>query len=218
MSSCIVVFGREPIPGLVKTRLARAVGSETAAGIYRELLAWTVERAIATGKSVTLSLAAEPSPAWASAWNIPVETQPEGDLGTRMLETLSRRFQEGYDRALIIGSDCPGVGPHHLEAAIAALDHHRVVLGPARDGGYWLVGQRAPQTDCFSGVPWSSDRTLAATRQRLEELGVGWTELDQLDDVDTEAALERVLRQPWLDADLGHRLRKAWNGGPIAAP
>ena len=218
MRSCIVVFGREPVPGLVKTRLGRTVGPEVAAAIYRELLMWTVERASATGESVMLSLATEASPAWASRWEIPVETQPGGGLGNRMLETLVRRFREGFDRVLIIGSDCPGLCPHHLEAAIEALDHHRVVLGPAQDGGYWLIGQRAPQTDCFSGVPWSSDRTLAATRKRLEELGLEWVELDRLDDVDTEADLERLLREPWLDPGLRHRLRKAWIGSAGAAP
>ncbi len=218
VSSCIVVFGREPVPGLVKTRLAGTVGADAASRIYRELLLWTLETAHATDVPVVLSLAAPPTRAWQPPSGLEVEIQPRGDLGTRMLRTFGRRFGEGFEKALIIGSDCPGLGVRHLVAGIEALDDARVVLGPARDGGYWLIGQRDPQTDCFSGVPWSTDRTLAATRQRLRELDLTWAELDQLDDVDTEADLERVLQQPRLDADLKRRLRKAWSGGAIAGP
>ncbi len=218
MSSCIVVFGREPVPGLVKTRLADTVGAEAASRIYRELLMWTLEAARATEVPVMLSLAAVPSHTWQPPDEFRVEIQPEGDLGNRMLRTLERRFHEGFEKVLIVGSDCPGLETRHLQDGIGALDDVRVVLGPARDGGYWLIGQRIPQTDCFSEIPWSSDRTLAATRERLESLELKWAELDELDDVDTEADLERVLHQSWLGANLKHRLQKAWTGGDIAAP
>ncbi len=211
MKAAVVIFGREPVPGRVKTRLAAGIGETAAARVYAELLAWTVETAAATGVPVVLSLADPPSRAWrppAAA----VEVQPPGDLGRRMLATFQRRFSEGFERALIIGSDCPWVTPGRLAVGLSELDRAGVVLGPAGDGGYWLIGQRAPQVDCFTGVPWSSARTLDATRRRLEELGLGWAEVDRLEDVDTEEDLERALLRPGLDPGLRSRLWRARAG------
>lgn len=206
MKAAVVIFGREPVPGRVKTRLAQGLGAAAAARVYAELLAWTVEAATATGVPVVLSLADRPSPGWRAPGGVAVEVQPQGDLGRRMLDTFQRRFSEGFERAVIIGSDCPWVTPGRLALGLRELDGAGVVLGPAGDGGYWLIGQRAPHVDCFTGVPWSSPRTLDTTRRRLHELGLDWAEVDPLDDVDTPEDLERVLLRPGLDPGLRSRL------------
>jgi len=187
-----VVFGREPVPGRVKTRLARETGVERAAAVYAALLERTLAAAVATGVPVVLSLAEACTGAWAPPPGLRVEVQGHGDLGQRMLEAFSRRFAEGVDRVLLIGSDCPGVSRCRLLEALEVLSRAPVVLGPAVDGGYWAVGQRAPGVDCFSGVPWSSPETLRATRQRLRRLGVPWEEIETLADVDTVEDLERL--------------------------
>jgi glycosyltransferase A (GT-A) superfamily protein (DUF2064 family) len=109
----------------------------------------------------------------------------------------------------VVGSDCPELAPHHLEGALAGLARHQAVLGPACDGGYWLVGMRAPARDLFTGIPWSTPGVLDATRARLRALGVGWLELERLYDLDTEADLRRALAQENLGEKLYSRLREA---------
>lgn len=205
----IVVFGREPVPGRVKTRLAAAVGEAEAARIYRLLLEHTVGCALATGVPVTLSLAEAPSAGWSAPEGVRLEVQAPGNLGERMGAAFGAAFARGAGAVVLVGSDCPGVRPAHLAAAFGRLGEVPVVLGPAADGGYWLVGQRAPGVDCFSGVPWSSERTLEVTRRRLEELGVAWAELGRLRDVDTLDDLERLLGGPagegrWFEALRAH--------------
>ena len=190
MRRCLVVFGREPVPGRVKTRLARSIGAERAAAIYEALLEATLREAAATGVPVVLSLAAPLEGRWTPPGGIAVEVQVGESLGERMADAFRRRFTGGADAVLLTGSDCPGMTRAHLEAGLAALERSPVVVGPAEDGGYWAIGQRAPGVDCFTGVPWSSPRTLEATRERLRALGVSWIELDTLRDVDTASDLD----------------------------
>ncbi|MEN8163783.1 MAG: TIGR04282 family arsenosugar biosynthesis glycosyltransferase [Acidobacteriota bacterium] len=185
MTACLVVFGREPVPGQVKTRLARDIGAERAAAVYRLMLERTLAEAMTTGIPVVLSLAGALTGCWTPPEGPRVEVQGNGDLGRRMWDAFRLRFAEGADRALLIGSDCPGVTRAHLLKAIECLSDVPVVLGPAEDGGYWAIGQRAPGRDCFSGVPWSSGTTLQATRERLLLLDVEWVETETLADVDT---------------------------------
>ncbi len=187
------MFGREPVAGKVKTRLAASVGAGVAAEIYRHVLRHTIRCGLETGERVTLSLAEPPSAGWLPPGGVRLEIQEGGDLGRRMLAALRGAFARGAEAAVLVGSDCPELAPRHLAEALARLEETPVVLGPAADGGYWLVGQRAPGVDCFSGVPWSSETTLAATRERLREAGVAWEELEVLRDVDTLEDLRSVL-------------------------
>jgi rSAM/selenodomain-associated transferase 1 len=185
MTRLIVVFGREPIPGRVKTRLASAVGEDRAAEIYTRLLEHTLTEATATGIGVVLSLAQAQTGQWKPPPGLQIEVQSEGDLGRRMGQSFRRHFTMDADQVLLIGSDCPGVTRDHLLKALEMLSSAPVVLGPAEDGGYWAIAQQAPGVDCFSGVPWSSDKTLEITRERLRMLGVEWAEIETLEDVDT---------------------------------
>lgn len=208
--SCIVVFGRPPIPGRVKTRLASGVGDRAAAAIYSALLEHTLVEALAVGDQVVLSLAEDPRGAWSPPPRIEVEIQGEGDLGYRLAECFERRFDEGRTRVLIVGSDCAWMAAAALRRGLAALANHRVVLGPATDGGYWAVGQRAPCVEMFESIPWSSPRTMARTRAVLTGLGVDWFELEELSDLDTPADLARDLDpSSALPAALAYRLRRA---------
>ena len=205
--SCVVVFGREPVPGRVKSRLAAAVGEEVAAAVYRELLGHTLRVAASIDADVVLALAAPPAQGWRPERAVAVEVQVAGDLGLRLADAFDRRFAEGYRRVVVAGSDCPGLAPHHLEGALDGLTRHPVVLGPACDGGYWLVGVRAPALDVFTDIPWSTPGVLNATRARLRALGVGWLELEPLHDLDTEADLRRALEGESLGGELRARLQ-----------
>lgn len=202
----LVVFAREPIPGRVKTRLAEGVGAALAASIYTALFDHTLATARESGDEIVVSLASDPDPSWAAALGCRIEIQGRGDLGERMAECFRRRFAEGATRGVIVGSDNAHLRSDHLRSAMAALDARRVVLGPAVDGGYWLVGQRTPGIDLFSGISWSSPETLDATRSRLRAAGVEWSELETLPDIDTVEDLRRAIEDPRLPAALRERL------------
>ena len=207
--ACVVVFGREPAAGRVKTRLAAGIGGRAAAQVYAVTLEYTLAVAVGSGARVVLSLAGQPSGAWAREIEIPIELQTSGDLGDRMADAFRRRFAEGETRVMIVGSDCPWMTAEHLRSAASALDQNDVVLGPAVDGGYWLVGQRPPGVDLFTDIPWSSHNTLDQTRRRLAEIDAAWTETERLRDIDTREELLVALNDPSLPEDLRRRLRDA---------
>lgn len=194
MKAEIVVFGRWPVPGRVKTRLAVSIGAQRAARIYRALLDHTLAETGATGLPVTLELTGERG---ASEWQAPpwaALTNQEGrDLGERMANAFNRRFADGADAVVLVGSDLPDLSAGLILGAFDTLRRVPVVLGPAVDGGYWTIGQRRPGRDLFSSVPWSSTSTAAATRKKLAELDVPYEELEELRDLDTLADLEALL-------------------------
>jgi hypothetical protein len=213
---CVVVFGREPVAGEVKTRLAAGIGGLAAARIYAVTLEHTLEAAVDSGARVVLSLAAAPSAEWGLGIDCSIEVQGTGDLGDRMADAFERRFSEAEERVIIIGSDCPLITPEHLQAAADALADRDVVLGPAIDGGYWLVGQRRPGVDLFSDIPWSSHDTLGATRRLLAGIGAAWAELEEIGDIDTREDLEAALDDPRLPKMLADRMRAARHGLPLS--
>jgi rSAM/selenodomain-associated transferase 1 len=209
VSDRLVVFARQPIPGTVKTRLAAAIGADASAEVYAYLLAHAVATAMMVDGGVILSLAEPADREWVSRFGAQNEVQGGGDLGRRMAECFRRRFSEGAVKVVIIGSDNACVAPEHLTAAFDALDEVAVVIGPAQDGGYWLVGQRSPGVDLFSDIPWSSPETLAATRLRLGTLGVAWRELENLPDIDTVDDLYAALHDPRVPSALKKALRRS---------
>ena len=211
MSTAVVVFAREPVPGEVKTRLAAEAGERVASRVYSVLLDRTLAAAAASSFDLVVSLAEAPSRKWSTSLGWRWEVQEGNDLGARMRDAFDRRFGEDYDRVITIGSDCPSLHPRHLLAARRALDAHPVVLGPARDGGYWLVAQKRPGVDLFAGVPWSSLETLAATRTRLAALDIPWIELDILGDIDTARDLRETIADSTIDPGLRRDLRFARN-------
>lgn len=187
----LVVFAKAPRLGAVKTRLARDIGAVAATGFYRRTIK-TVLRPLATDRRWTCHMALTPDMAvygnrfWPKRF-VPTGQGP-GDLGQRM----ARPFRDlAPGPVVLIGTDVPGIRPGHIEAAFRALGDHDVVLGPAADGGYWLVGaKRRPNTpDMFSGVNWSSPHTLDETLKKLQ--GKKVVLLETLDDIDDGAAYGR---------------------------
>jgi rSAM/selenodomain-associated transferase 1 len=209
MTDRLVIFAREPVPGRVKTRLAEGLGAGPAAAAYGALLDHTLAVARRSEVELLIALAEVPDPRWRPSIGCRVEIQGRGDLGSRMAECFRRRFTEGSERAVIVGSDIGRLRAAHITAAFAALDHRPVVLGPADDGGYWLVGQQSPGMDLFSGIPWSRPETLAATRDRLLALGVEWSELETLPDIDTVEDLQKAIEDRRIDRGLRRRLAAA---------
>ena len=211
MTTC-VVFGREPVPGKVKTRLAAGIGDDAAARVYAVLLDRTLEIAAEGEGRVILSLAETPNPSWAAGLGVRFEVQPGGDLGERMANAFERRFDEGDQRVVVVGSDCGGATPRHIASATSALEWAQVALGPVRDGGYWLVAQRRPGVDVFKGIPWSTAATMSVTRERLTALSVTWAEIEEIGDIDTEADLRAFLDDPRAPREFKRRLCDAIGG------
>jgi rSAM/selenodomain-associated transferase 1 len=209
VKACVVVFGREPSSGGVKRRLAAGVGPEAAARVYAVMLEHTVEVARGSGARVVLSLAEVPSGAWVRDLDVPVEVQRGSDLGDRMDDAFARRFAEGEERVIVVGSDCPWFTATHVAKASAKLGGAEAVLGPSTDGGYWLVAQRPPGLAMFARIPWSSPDTLERTRERIKALGGTWFELDELVDIDTEEDLELVLADARTPEPLRRRVLSA---------
>ncbi|MET0682413.1 MAG: TIGR04283 family arsenosugar biosynthesis glycosyltransferase [Casimicrobiaceae bacterium] len=192
------VFARNPVPGEVKTRLASAIGAEAAAAIYARF----VERTLATSTTARAAGLVDRIELWGSshtdapafaAWRdrhgVELRSQSGDDLGAKMRNALHSALAGG-SRAILIGTDCPVLDVDYLAQAVAALDDHAAVFGPAEDGGYVLVGLTRP-IDAFSGIPWSSAGTMAATRSKLMAQKVRWRELPTLWDVDSPTDLAR---------------------------
>ena len=202
MSGHVIVFGREPIPGRVKTRLVAGIGPRRAAELYALLLEHTLREAQASGMAVTLALAEEPARGWRPPVDVPVVAQHGDSLGQRMAASFDHAFSAGARVAVLVGSDAPALRGEHLRAAAAACAIVPVALGPSADGGYYLVAQRAPGCDLFSGIPWSSSATLTRTLARLRALGTEFRTVPMLHDVDTAGDLAAVLTDPEVPAPL----------------
>jgi hypothetical protein len=193
----LVVLARAPELGRVKTRLAAAIGDAAALACYREL-GERVARAVAAVRDCRTVVAFTPREGRdaTAAWlgEAPeYEPQCDGDLGDRMADAVARREGEGASRIVIVGTDCPDVDAAVVEEAFARLDDADVVLGPALDGGYYLIALRAPVARArrlFEEVPWSAPDTLAVTLRRAEEAGLRVALLAPLRDVDTVEDLD----------------------------
>ena len=192
----LLVFARAPVPGAVKTRLIPALGAAGAAALYARLLQRTLTTAC-TAAVAPVDLWCSPDsgdPAFTAAkvrWDVLLHEQPRGGLGARMFMALGAALEQ-CEQAVLIGCDCPALSAADLDAAFVALDDHDVVLGPAEDGGYVLIGVRRLSPVLFEGIAWGGDRVLRQTRSRLVALGWRWHELPMLWDVDRPEDLTRL--------------------------
>ncbi len=201
MAAVLIIFAKEPVPGQVKTRLAAHLGPGPAAQLYRQfLLDVLAEMGTLTGLHLALAF----SPATARdgfaglAPGVELVAQADGDLGARLAAAFAWGFGAGYAPVIIRNSDSPDL-PARLvtEAAeVLAGGAADLAVGPCPDGGYYLVGLRAPAPALFADVPWSSGKELARTLANARRLSLRprllapWADIDTLDD------LQAFLRQP----------------------
>jgi rSAM/selenodomain-associated transferase 1 len=187
----VLVFVRAPVPGHVKTRLAAAIGDAAALRVYRRLAGHTLAevRALATeGVEVRVHYAPADAGDAVRAWlgdgprYLP---QADGDLGARMKDALARAFADGAERVVIVGSDLPEASTSLLRRAFEGLEAHPAVIGPARDGGYYLLGLRGMVDGIFDGMEWSTPHVHRETLERFSAAGVEPAVLEVLSDVDT---------------------------------
>lgn len=196
MQSHLIIFIKNPVRGRVKTRLAATIGAERALEVYQKLL--TITRNAAFGvpceKYLYYADAVEVEDEWDEA-SFHKRIQSGNDLGERMHNAFADAFAHGAAKAVIIGSDCPGLSSAHIERAFSALDGSDVVIGPAADGGYYLLGMKAFHAEFFAGKHWSTDSMLHETLADIERLALLVDKLPTLSDLDDEDDLNRWMSE-----------------------
>ena len=189
LADVLNVFVKHPRPGAVKSRLAARIGPDRAAAVYRAIADEEIRRtAPRRDEYERLFFFAPPESRQDLEEWLPGQVlvpQVDGDLGTRMKSALAHAFGQGARRAALIGTDVPSLDREDVLGAFESLDEHDVVVGPATDGGYYLLATKRPEPELFRDVPWSTPQVLAATLDRAARLGRSVRVLRTLGDVDT---------------------------------
>ena len=180
----VAIFARWPEPGKAKTRLIPRLGAEGAAALYRKLLEMTVGEARTSGLPFHLRVTGG-DPQRFRYWlgeDLDVRDQGDGDLGEKLARVGAP--------AIMIGSDCPGLTAALLREAASVLPNRDAAIGPADDGGYWLLALREPCPDLFTDMAWSTPQVFPETMRRLEANGISPHLLPELTDIDTGEDLD----------------------------
>ncbi len=197
--AALAIMARAPIAGQAKTRLMPLLGAHGAARAQRHFTRRTLQLAAAADLGdVTLWCAPDAGQRFFRALyrvtGVALKSQSEGDLGVRMRQVFEHHFAQDLhchtttdQPLLLMGTDCPVLAPGHLQDAARALQRCDVVIVPAEDGGYVLIGMRRPVLQVFEGIDWSTPQVLAQTRSQLTRVGASWVELPVLWDVDEPA-------------------------------
>lgn len=206
MSNALVLFMKAPRPGTVKTRLASRVSMTEAADLYRAFIKDTVYLSQQiTGASVYVAWTPEnglielkdaldnPEVYWCY--------QHGAHLGERLANTFNKFLKKKTEKTIVLGGDSPLLPPAYVEEAFRSLDLHDVVLGPAIDGGYYLIGLGRKQkvfdhyANLFKSIDWGTNYVLDQTRMVIRKYGLSCHELSTWFDIDRPADLDRVIRE-----------------------
>lgn len=195
MKEAIIIFLKYPELGRSKTRLAATVGAENALKVYQELLEHT--RLITKDLNFDKYLFYDKVTPHKMPWGDGIYQtafQVQADLGGRMSNAFEQLFQKGYERILIIGSDCYDLTQEILEEAIHKLKNKEVVIGPAKDGGYYLLGLTRWIPELFTDVKWSTDEVFTSTTETLNKLQISYDTTPVLSDIDVYEDLPENLK------------------------
>ncbi|AVH70152.1 TIGR04282 family arsenosugar biosynthesis glycosyltransferase [Nostoc sp. 'Lobaria pulmonaria (5183) cyanobiont'] len=186
----LIVFTRYPEPGKTKTRLIPVLGTVGAANLQREMTEHTIFQVQELQKAVAISVEvrfAGGDSQLMQDWlglDLVYQSQGGGDLGLRMARSLFDAFQSGAEKVIIIGTDCPGVNAQILATAFEKLDAFDLILGPALDGGYYLIGLRQPIPQLFVNIEWGTAQVFQKTVDIAQKLNLSYADLLPLADVD----------------------------------
>ena len=194
-NKAILVFQKNLIAGRTKTRLAATIGNEKALLVYKQLILITTnvlinlpfDKLIYYSEFIPLDI--EDKEIETTAKTL-VLVQYGNDLGARMLNSFSDQFKMGYSRLIIIGTDCPDLNSELLLNAFNALEGHDIVIGPAADGGYYLLGMSKLYPELFEGVEWSTSEVYGQTVDIISKLGLSFSLMPVLRDLDNEDDLK----------------------------
>lgn len=205
-NNTIVVFAKAPIPGEVKTRLTPFLTADKAAALHRHLIKHTL-RTVASLPDYNIELWVGSQHSWwqelAVQYDLAVFQQRGENLGERMSFALESALQRSA-QVVIVGTDCPAISPQYLQQAFDGIEQHGIVIGPADDGGYVLLGLNQPLPILFNKIPWGSADVFATTVARLQQAQLHWFELESLMDIDRPEDFIKLQQQrPDLTDDLG---------------
>lgn len=190
MTDALICFLKYPKPGQVKTRLARDLGAENACTLYRDLAERVITEVFPLNQTYELVLFVDPKHdlelyrSWLGE-QFSFQQQSGHTLGDRMFNAGSWAFDEGYERVIIVGSDCVGMDEQFIGNAFSSLEKSDFVLGPSSDGGYYLIGLKPEFEFVFDDMPWSGPDLRELTLERIESREMKTTLLDMKQDVDT---------------------------------
>lgn len=207
----LFVFTRFPTPGKTKTRLIPALGEQGAANLQKQMTEHILSQ-LQTLQQLTIQVhftggTASDMGNWLGN-TLTVIRQSDGDLGARLIDALQQGFNAGLQRIVIVGSDCPQLGTAHITEAFTRLQTHDVVIGPATDGGYYLIGLNILQTALFEDIPWGGDRVFAVTKAIAHQQNLSIALLTALSDIDRPEDLhlwEQIIAQKSSTTEPIHR-------------
>jgi uncharacterized protein len=193
-NKALIIFVRKPELGKVKTRLAATLGNEKALAVYLELLQHTHEISVTVNadKFVFYADAIEEHDMWNGFTK---KLQSSDDLGGKMKAAFAFLFDAGYRQVVIMGSDCFELSNEIIEKAFNTLEQNDVVIGPASDGGYYLLGMKKLFSFLFENKNWSTEHVFQQTVSDLQKENISFSELVMLTDVDTEADWIKTRKQ-----------------------
>ncbi len=189
--NALLITIKNPEKGKVKTRLAATVGEERALEIYLALLAHTrdVAQQVSAGRYLFYSNFVDENDEWDRRF-FTKKKQSSGDIGERMANCFAETLPK-HAKAVLVGSDIPGLSREILELAFEKLQDHDFVIGPAEDGGYYLIGMKVFEPAVFQDIEWSTPAVFEKTIRKMEGLGKNWFQLPTLSDVDYEEDWEQ---------------------------
>lgn len=182
----LIIFTKNPEIGKVKTRLAQSVGEDKALSVYQKLLWHTHESVtdLTMDKCIAYSDYINQQDIWEhDKFNKCL--QSGSDLGSRMHNVFVDNFRNSYDRICLIGSDIFELTPSIIEQAFRDLHNHDLVIGPATDGGYYLIGMNYPLPELFANIPWGTGQVLDKTLYQAGKQSMRIAQLPTLNDIDT---------------------------------
>jgi len=194
-SGILGIFAKEPVSGQVKTRLSPPLSPDQAAELYQISLRETVDKVSDGDFDLTICYAGDEDYFRRTFPGKSLYEQSGGDLGVRMSNALQHFFRQGYQQAVLIGSDSPDLPLDLVKQAFSALERQQLVMAPAHDGGYVLIGESCHSSRLFENISWSSSEVLSQTQQIAEATGIKYQLLPAWDDLDDLDALRRFLQR-----------------------
>ncbi len=203
MKDLLLIFSKNPEYGKVKTRLAVTIGKEQTLFIYQKLIEHTiaVTKELSIDKTVFYSEWIDKKDNWEDEF-YKKKIQSGTDLGERMKNAFKSSFTEGYDKVVIIGTDCYELETQYILSAFSRLDNTDIVLGPAIDGGYYLLGMKKFNPALFENIDWSTDKVFNQTIVVCRKLNLSVSLLPELNDIDNEEDLKNYASLLFMKKDV----------------
>jgi rSAM/selenodomain-associated transferase 1 len=204
-SNALIVFGKDPVKGKVKTRLAQTLGNDFANRLYKMCVENTLNELRKLDSNYNVYLFSDSGKLQVNKLNevgFIFRKQNGNDIGEKMKNSFKEVFSCGFCKAILIGTDIPDISCKIIEKAFNLLDESDVVLGPAKDGGYYLIGMKERYDFLFSGIDWSSREVLSQSLFKVKKKGKRTKILEKLNDIDTKTDLE-----DWLKNDVDSKFK-----------